>query len=301
MADTLKKPIPVILDTDIGDDIDDTWALAMMLYSPELDVKLVVSDTQDTRWRAKIIAKMLEVGGRTDVPVGIGIPQPCDPPTKGQALWVADYDLKSYPGTLLEDGVQAIIDTIMVSPDPVTLICIGPMPNIAEALRREPGIASRAHFVGMHGRIHRHHGGVEGAIAEWNVVCDVAACQQVFAAPWLSLTITPLDTCGVVQFKGERFSRARNTNDPLLAAVIENYRLWLGGTMKDESSILFDTVAVHLAYSTEYLKMERMGIRVTDDGFTVPDEAAPQLNVAIDWTDLEGYQDYLLDRLEHLR
>ena len=61
--------IPVILDTDIGGDIDDTWALAMVLKSPELDLKLVVTDTGNTTYRACVTAKMLEVAGRTDVPV----------------------------------------------------------------------------------------------------------------------------------------------------------------------------------------------------------------------------------------
>lgn len=44
VAKRVKKPIPVILDTDIGGDIDDTWALVMTLKSPELDVKLIVSN-----------------------------------------------------------------------------------------------------------------------------------------------------------------------------------------------------------------------------------------------------------------
>ena len=48
--------IPIILDTDIGGDIDDTWALALLLKSPEFDVKLIVSDTGDTVYRARIIA-----------------------------------------------------------------------------------------------------------------------------------------------------------------------------------------------------------------------------------------------------
>ena len=61
--------IPVILDTDIGGDIDDTWALAMMLKSPELDVKLVVTDTGNTTYRVKVAAKMLEIAGRTDFDV----------------------------------------------------------------------------------------------------------------------------------------------------------------------------------------------------------------------------------------
>ena len=67
--------IPVILDTDIGDDIDDTWALVMLLKSPELDLRLVVTDFGDTVYRARLVAKLLQVAGRTDVPIGIGIRQ----------------------------------------------------------------------------------------------------------------------------------------------------------------------------------------------------------------------------------
>lgn len=298
MTDELKKPIPVILDTDIGDDIDDTWALAMMLHSPELGVKLVVSEWGNTVYRAKLIAKLLEVGGRADIPVGIGLRLSSDPPKSSQSLWVEDYDLASYPGTVHEDGVQALIETIMTSPEPVTLIGIGPTPNIAEALRRQPEIVSNAHFVGMHGSVDRQYGGEPGTAAEWNVVCDPVACGQVLSAPWLSRTITPLDTCGIVQLKGDRYARVRDSKDPLQAAVIENYRYWLGGKPDTESTILFDTVAVHLAYSREFLKMEKTGIRVTADGLTVRDSSLPEVNVAIDWTDLEGYLDCLVDRLD---
>lgn len=66
--------IPVILDTDIGDWIDDHYAMLMMLHSPELDVKLVVSAFGNTTVRAKIIAKALETSQRTDVHVGVGVP-----------------------------------------------------------------------------------------------------------------------------------------------------------------------------------------------------------------------------------
>ena len=64
---------PVILDTDIGDDIDDTWALALLLRSPELDVKLVVGDYGKALYRARLIARFLTVAGRTDIPVGVGL------------------------------------------------------------------------------------------------------------------------------------------------------------------------------------------------------------------------------------
>jgi inosine-uridine nucleoside N-ribohydrolase len=103
-----QPKIPVILDTDIGDDIDDTWALAMLLKSPELDLKMVVGDNYKSIYRAKLIAKLLTVAGRTDVPVGIGFGNRDG--DGRQSDWVKDYDLKSYPGKVHEDGVAAMID-----------------------------------------------------------------------------------------------------------------------------------------------------------------------------------------------
>ena len=121
------KPIPVILDTDIGSDIDDTWALAMLLRSPELDLKLVLTDTGNTTYRAQVAAKVLQAAGRTDIPIGIGLHTYDE--TGAQEPWVAGYTLDAYPGPIHTDGVAALIKTIMSNPEPVTLICIGPVPN----------------------------------------------------------------------------------------------------------------------------------------------------------------------------
>jgi inosine-uridine nucleoside N-ribohydrolase len=285
----------VVVDTDIGSDIDDTWALAMLLRCPELDVRLVVSCTNDTTYRAALIARLHEVAGRTDIPVGIGVRQKDRP--EPQAAWVEGYDVGSYPGPLHRDGVGALIDAVRASPRPVTLLCIGPLTNIAEALRRAPDVASRCRFVGMHGSIRRHRDGGIGAIAEYNVKQEVRACQEVFDAPWLEMTITPLDTCGQVRLRGARYRVIAESPDPLLRAVIENYRLWLKGKPDLESSVLFDTVAVRLAWSTRFLRMEDMGIRVTDDGFTVPDPGRRRVHVALDWTDMDGFEADLVARL----
>ena len=69
----MKKPVPVILDTDIGTDIDDSWALVMLLNSPELDLRLITTATLNTEQRTAVTAKMLEVAKRTDIPIGTGI------------------------------------------------------------------------------------------------------------------------------------------------------------------------------------------------------------------------------------
>ena len=293
------KPIPVILDTDIGGDIDDTWALAMLLKSRELALKLIVSATDDTTYRAKIICRMLEVAGQTDVPVGIGLRT--SDKQGPQARWIEGYDVSDYPGTVYDDGVEGIVRTIGESREPLTLICIGPVPNIAEALTRSPEIARNARFVGMHGSIPRGVPGRPAPVPEYNVRRDPDAFRAVLGAGWKDSIITPLDTCGLVRLDGERFRKIRDSDDPLLCAVIENYRIWAEANERYDperhSSILFDTVAVYLAFATEYLVIEPMGIRVTDDGFTRPDDSARRVDVAIDWSDLPGYLDFLVERL----
>jgi inosine-uridine nucleoside N-ribohydrolase len=295
--------IPVILDSDIGDDIDDTWALGFLLQSPELDVKLIVGDQGKPLYRARLIAKFLEAASRTDIPIGIGL----DANATGdgpQAAWVEDYNLNTYPGKVLPDGVRAIIDTIMKSPEPMTLLAIGPLPNVSAALEREPRIAQHARFVGMHGSVRKGYGASKDIQPEYNVKADVKACQRAFTAPW-EITITPLDTCGTIDLSGDRYARVRDSNHPVAAAIIENYRLWSVAQNKgqptkvadERSSTLFDTVAVYLAFSQDLLKMEPLGIRVDNEGFTRIDSAAKTIHVATEWQDLDGFRDLLVQRL----
>jgi inosine-uridine nucleoside N-ribohydrolase len=291
------RKTPVILDTDIGDDIDDTWALTLLLKSPELDLKLVVSDFGNTIYRAKIVARLLEIGHRSDVSVGIGI-KTADS-VGAQSPWVKDYDLSKYPGRVYQDGVQALVDTIMRSPERITVIAIGPTPNIKAALDREPRIVQHARFVGMHGSIRRGYGGKRSPEPEYNVKTDPEACRRALEAAW-NVTITPLDTCSLVSLRGEKYAAVRDCQDPLIRALVENYRIWCGKNperAQKASSTLFDTVAVYLAISEDLLVMEKLRLRVTDDGRTVEDPAGKQINCALDWKNLSAYEDFLVRRL----
>lgn len=297
-----RHAVPAILDTDIGDDIDDTWALGLLLKCPELDLKLVVGDYGKPEYRARLLAKFLQTAGRTNVAVGVGLDVPQARGDGPQAEWVRGYDLASYPGKVHRDGVQALVDAIMAVSEPVTLIAIGPAPNLAAALQREPRIAARARFVGMFGSVRRGYGGSPQPCAEWNVKADPLACRKVFTAPW-DMTITPLDTCGLVTLDGERYRRVRDSADRVAAAVIANYRLWSasqkqpGHPAETRSSTLFDTVAVGLAVTEQFCQMERLPLRVTSEGLTVIDPSAKPVNVAANWKDLDGFRDWLVNRL----
>ena len=298
---------PVVLDTDIGTDIDDTWALALLLRSPELDLKLVLTETGEARYRAAIAAKLLEAAGRTDVAVGLGRDfGPMSEADRNQNPWVRDYDLAKYPGRVHADGIGALIDLVMNTPEPVTIIAIGPVPTLAGALQREPRLAARCRFVGMHGSFAVGYGGGAPA-AENNVRVDPAALRAVLAAPWRDVLLTPLDTCGLVSLDGENYRAVWSVApaDPLVRAVIENYCIfaprvnWMKcDFFATRSTTLFDCVAVYLASAEDVVETETVRFRITGDGFTVRDAAGPlQARVALRWKNLPGFEGRLVDRL----
>ena len=293
---------PVILDTDIGSDIDDTWALALLLKSPELDLRLVTVVSGDTAHRAALAAKMLTIGGRTDVPIGIGLGSPADFDIWPQMEWVADYNLDTYAGRVESDGVEAMIRTIMDSPETIDVIAIGPLTNIAAAASREPRILEKTRIVGMQGSLRRGYGGSKIPVPEYNIRFDVAAAKAVFAAPW-TISITPLDTCGLVVLEAEKYRAVLESADPLTRAVVENYRLWCvprghpRTQAEERSSVLYDTVAITMAFSEKHLVMEPVKLVVTDDGRTVADNLGKDVRCATEWTDLPAFEDFLVQRL----
>ncbi|MFA6294235.1 MAG: nucleoside hydrolase [Victivallales bacterium] len=292
----MKKTIPVILDTDIGTDIDDSWALVMLLNSPELDLKLVTTATFNTDHRTAITAKMLQAANRTDIPIGTGI-NTLDKPLQ-VSPWVKDFDITKYKGKIYSDGVDAMIKTIMDSKEKTTLISIGPVTNIAEALRREPRIAAKTKFVGMQGSIAKNYAGAPGIVPEYNVIVDVISAISVFSAPWDSMTITPIDTCGVVRLDGDLYRRVKESLNPLTKALIDSYQLWLGGRNDEgKSSILFDTVAVYLAFAEDLLEISERPVEISWDGCTRVNEKGKKIRWALEWKSLESFREFLVTRL----
>ena len=301
-ADT-KRRIPVIFDTDIGDDIDDTWALLMLLRMPQFDVRLIAGDYGNAIYRARLLAKILAETGNTHIPIGIGVDRRDEP--SYQSDWLGDYRLADYSGVVHDDGVQRIIDIVMAAEEPVTLLCVGPVPNIAAALQREPAIAENATFVGMHGSVRVGYGGSPEPEAEWNVRADPQSLQAVFAAPW-EITITPLDTCGLIVLEGAAQRQISGSDDPWMQLLMANYRAWLPNPPyfdpntdpETTSSTLFDTVAVHLAAGDEFLEVEELPLRVTDDGFTVIDSVNGRpTRCATAWRDQQAFERRLVEIL----
>ena len=190
----------------------------------------------------------------------------------------------------------------MAAPQPVTLLCIGAMPNIRAALQRNPEIAQRVRFVGMHGSVRLGYGGKSKPDPEANVVVDVAAARAVFTTSW-PMTITPLDTCGLVQLTGENYRKVAESSDPLARAVIENYRIWrkVADPKAKEPAHRQLHALRHRGdpprpLRTTGSRMEELPIVISDDGFTRIDPEGKRIACAMAWTDLGAFEDFLVRR-----
>ena len=288
--------VPVILDTDIGGDIDDTWALMMLLACPQVDLKLIVTAVDDTETKTRLVAKMLEKVGRTDIPIGTGVKT--SDRKLNQAKWLGDYDLSTYPGTVIDDGVQATIDLLKTAPAPITLLVIGPQTNIQEALRRDPSIAAKASVVAMAGSIEIGYNGRNRRDAEYNVARDVDAARAVFAAPW-EITIAPLDVCGTLVLSGDRYAKVKGSEQSRAVTVIENYDLWANRHRHPQgsSSVLFDTSAVYLTFDDALCDMKTIKLAIDDKGRTVPAENGRPVRCALKWKDRDAFEELILKSL----
>jgi inosine-uridine nucleoside N-ribohydrolase len=155
----------------------------------------------------------------------------------------------------------------------------------------------------MHGSVRKGYNGLVGRVdEEYNVVSYAYDAARVFEAGW-DMTLTPVDTCGVVRLTGANFSKVLKSKSPLTQEVMKSYQRWSKGRAlekhaKKMSSVLFDTVAIYLAFSEKWLQMERIGIR-TKWGFTIEDPNAKKMNVATEWKSggLKAFEEHLAKRL----
>ena len=297
------SPIPVIYDTDLGEDIDDLWALAFLTHSSELDLKLVSINFGDVERKARMVAKALSVFGREEVPIAIG--RTNERWTPRYYDWTSDFDLFNYDGAVTDDGVEKMIQTIEAdSTGRLRLLAVGPMLNVAGVLERRSDLAERVELVAMSGSIYTGYGGSEAPDAEANVEVAPDAARHAYAADWKRFVIAPLDVTGGLHLAGDRYRSIYESDAPTPQAIISAYKVFEPNAdfadvdVTRRSSTLHDAAAVYLAFSEAYLGLETLSLRVTDDGYTrVDPENGHTVEAALDWTNESAFKDLLVKRL----
>jgi len=163
----------IFIDTDVGDDIDDALALSLAFRSPEVQLCGITTVFRDAPLRAALTRQLLASWGR-DVPLYSGISrallEPTDDDLGTQMQWVSDRTWTS-PDHAVDELIAAVLESEK-SGEPLVIVAIGPLTNIAVALAREPRLASLTRLVIMGGSFFT-------PFPEWNIKCDPAAAAMV--------------------------------------------------------------------------------------------------------------------------
>src|SRR5215471_17281460 len=260
----------VIIDTDIGDDIDDAFAVALALGGPEFKILGITTTFGDTEMRAKLLDRLLGEAGRGDIPVAAGPSTP--PKTKFTQLRYAQgghFAKPTHP-----DAIAFLLDQIRQHPGEITLIGIGPLVNVGAAIDKEPETFRKLkRVVIMGGSIRRGYGDVgygppHGPTPEWNIMNDIPSAQKLFAAG-VPLFVMPLDS---TQLKLETANRKLlfSQGTPITDALTLLYHEW-----GQETPTLFDPMTIAFMIKPELCPIVPMNIRVDDAGFTRPIDGGP--------------------------
>lgn len=208
----------VILDTDIGSDVDDLMALALILGTPSLDLVGVTTVYGDTALRARIVSRVARLAGRTfPVHAGVGAP------LSGREVWWAghegalydDLDGETYDS---DDAVGFLVDTVLARSGEIDLIAIGPLSNIAAAIERDDRFAAAVRHLWIMG------GTFTDDEREHNFRSDAAAARIVFDAG-IPTTVTGLDVTRRIDVRADAVERIRDSG-PLGALIDAEIRQW---------------------------------------------------------------------------
>jgi len=253
----------VIFDCDLGDDIDDAFALAMVIAAEELDVLGVVMDYGNTPERAKIACRMLYETGREEIPVVVG--RKTKDHYSPQFNWGKGFGKKQ---PIEQNAADFIIEKLEAYPNEVILITVGPVPNMMDVLEQDKDALKKAkHIYSMFGSFYMGYGAGPMVDAEWNVRADEEA-SKMFVDSGADMTFAGLDVTTFVKWNEERRLKLLMRQSPLTDALCGLYTLW-----PHETPTLYDCVAVGMVLWPDLFNTRPAHVDVIDGGYTVIDES----------------------------
>lgn len=297
------QPKKIIIDTDPG--VDDAMAIFFALMSPELDVVGLTTVFGNVHADLATInaLRLLEIADRLDIPVAKGAEAPIAVPFGGPVPIVHGDDGQGNahlapPSTeaLPEPAAEFIVDQVMAFPGEITLVPIGPLTNIALALRLEPQIIKTTREVVLMGGNAFVPGNATPA-AEANMHNDPEAADMVLGASW-PVTMVGLDVTHKVNMTRDHLDAYANADNPLashIARIVPFYRQYFETHNKINGIYVHDSTAIAYVIDPSLFETQRWPIRVETQGISrgktwpaisgteraVPWQNRPKVNVCV--------------------
>lgn len=306
-------PTPLILDTDVGTDADDAVALGLALASPEIELRAVTVVSGDVDLRARTAKKLLCLGGRADVPVYPGCTDPLKP--SRTFLWLG-HEGKG----IVDDRDQLTIETrcaadILVelaAAEPMQIAAIGPLSNLALALRRQPSVAAGLVRLTLMGGVLGIGSDPTTPPVEYNLASDAEASVEVLNAG-MATTIVPLDVTWQTRLRAGDLARLRRSRSPLVQTLCDALEIWwsvhralFAGKRAYNSDVvcfLHDPLALSTLLDPSFLTLAplRLVAEIRDGAFCLRQDAAGREVTVATRVDACAFVEFLVDRLMRLK
>jgi purine nucleosidase len=259
MAESDKRR-PAVLDTDIGTDVDDLLALALLVAAPEMQLTGVTTVYGDTMLRARMTRMVLDQLERSAVPIGIGARETLI----GRPVWWAGHEGQGMPGldrVEIDEGATAADLLHRAATEHrgrLELFAIGPLTNVAEAISADDSFApSLRHLYVMGGAFWMEQ-------AEHNIKSDPEAADIVFRSG-IPMTICGLDVTQRVRLREADISEIREAASGIGSVLEDQVRRWWVYTGATENH-LHDPLAILPALRPELFRFEQCDVRVELEG-----------------------------------
>lgn len=303
----------IILDTDIGDDIDDAYALALSLKSEEIELVGVTTVFRNTFLRAKL-AKYLIKTLNADVKVYAGCEFPLIEPIPFFEHEIGNKEPLAKPCQYSDEiqnekveklhAVDYIINTVKANPGEITIIAIGPLTNIAMAIRKAPEIVKLLKkIVIMSGHIpdKQYRNDLSMHKPEWNVICDPEASRIVYTcgAPIYQIGLNVTMQCELTMENVALLKEGQKNSNVLLYKLTDTW----SKKFNRNNPVMHDPLAVSVI-ANDFCTFEKQSVRVellpSERGKTVLTDkdsyASSEIYVATSVDNL-GFIEFLLEKL----
>lgn len=264
-------PERVIVDTDIGSDVDDAYALAFLARSPEVRIEAVTTVWADPLLRARIARRLLDLLGENDVPVAAGEREPLDPARSAflfghEGRGVFDGERES---AVLDIPAGELIESLLRKhPGEIKVVLIGPQTNMGKLLREKPDLAAMVkEFVIMGGMPFygpKEMERVGERPLEFNVASDPEAAALVFSSG-APITMVGANVTIPTLLRKEDIRRVGRSRDPALQLIARMTEEWLPFLGLEETS-MHDPLAASAAFTLEFLDTMMLNVAVETRG-----------------------------------
>jgi purine nucleosidase len=266
MAMTLKR---ILIDTDPG--IDDSLAILLALASPEIQLEglTVVHGNCSADQGTRNALAVLELAGGEQIPVSKGCSLPLvqpsllAPETHGETG--IGYAQLSEPQKkpIQKHGVDFLIESVLGSPGEISIVAIGPLTNIAMAIRRAPEIVPAIQEIISMGGAIRHPGNTT-PLAEYNVYVDPHAAYMVYHAG-IPFTLVPLDVTYQCVLTEAHVARLLEIDSPITRFIADSTRFYMGfhdEFQKIQGCVINDPLALALVYAPDLVECDELYVDV---------------------------------------